>query len=115
MDNSNVLLIFKELLAQVPPAGPPLPPAAAGGSGGDMEPRIAALEADMKHVKDSLAKLGDVPADLATLKTQALHTATKLDVSAMGNDLATRVQRQMYIIGALLAILATILRFLPVK
>lgn len=44
----------------------------AGGDGtsGGMEARIAKLEAHVEHIRDDLAKLADVPADLATLKSR---------------------------------------------
>ena len=47
------------------------------GTSGGMEPRLAVLEAEMKHVKENLAKLGSVPTDLATLKERIAHLPGK--------------------------------------
>jgi hypothetical protein len=79
-----------------------------------MEPRIAKLEAHMEQVKDSLAKLSDVPSDLATLKERSTHLATKLEVSDMGNSIGARVQRNMYIIAGSIGVLTLVLKFVPV-
>lgn len=48
-----------------------------GGTFEGMEARVAKLEADMDHVKRSLDRLADVPADLATLKERTSHLPTK--------------------------------------
>jgi hypothetical protein len=43
--------------------------AGGGGTSGDgMEPRLAKLEAQMEHVQADLAKLANVPVDIATIK-----------------------------------------------
>lgn len=39
-----------------------------GGISGDMEARVAKLEAHMEHVRADLGKLANVPADLAEIK-----------------------------------------------
>lgn len=54
-----------------------LPPGGGGGSSGDMEPRIARLEAHMEHVRAELAKLGSMPVQLAELKVRVDHLPTK--------------------------------------
>lgn len=52
-----------------------------GGDGGGtydgMEPRVAKLEAHMEHVRADLAKLANVPADLAELKAKVAELPTK--------------------------------------
>ena len=63
------------------------------GAGGDgtfngMEPRVAKLEAHMEHVRTELAKLADVPVDLAILKTKVEHLPGKgFIVSAAGTTI----------------------------
>ncbi len=83
-----------------------------GGGGGTfdgMEPRIAVLEADMKHVKEQLSKLSSVPADLATLKERTLHLPTKAEmqaeISAQLERLGSRMQRQVAITGGIFTVI----------
>lgn len=55
-------------------------PLFGGGGGGTydgMEPRVAKLEAHMEHVRADLAKLTNVPADLAELKAKVAELPTK--------------------------------------
>lgn len=54
-----------------------LPSGGGGGNSGDVEPRIARLEAHMEHVRAELAKLGSMPVQLAELKVRVDHLPTK--------------------------------------
>ena len=47
----------------------------SGGPG--MEARVAVLEAHVEHIRGDLAKLSNVPTDLAVLKTRVDHLPTK--------------------------------------
>ena len=70
-----------------------LSPVATGGGGPHdpgMEPRVAALEADMKDVK---AVLGDIRLVLTRLDERTTHLATKEDVANVRTDLASKATR----------------------
>lgn len=79
-----------------------------GGNSGDMEARVAKLEAHMEHVRAELAKLAPMPADLATVKERQQHLPTKDEVratiDAATDRLATKVQRQVTITGAIITV-----------
>lgn len=82
-----------------------------------MEARIAKLEANMEHVKGELSKLSGVPADLATLKERTSHLPTKADmkdeVKTAIDRAASRVQRNIGIIGGIVAIAVAAINYLP--
>jgi hypothetical protein len=61
----------------VPPRLPPLKPPSGGGNFGDMEARVAKLEAHMEHVRGELAKLASLPVEVATIKTKVEHLPGK--------------------------------------
>ena len=87
MNPSGIDEIIRSLQAVRPnggssPPSPPLPPEPARGNGGDMEPRIAKLEASMDYVKAELAKLSAVPVDVATIKERLNHIPTTSEMSA---------------------------------
>lgn len=109
MDTTGAIEVLRNLLNQQPPMMPPtLPPNNGGGNGGGMEPRIAKLEAHMENVRSEIAKLASVPADLAGLKERSSHLPTKAevkaDLDAAVDRLGTRIQRQVGLVGALVAI-----------
>lgn len=87
---------------------PDLPRGGGGGNDGNMEPRIAKLEAHMENVRSELSKLATVPADLAALKERSSHLPTKAEVKAdldsAVDRLGTRIQRQVGIVGAIVAV-----------
>lgn len=95
----------------------PLHGGGGGGMFGGMEPRIAVLEADMKHVKAQLDKLAGVPSDLATLKERTSHLPTKAemqkDIEAQLDRSAGRVQRTIGITGGLVTLAVAAINYLP--
>ncbi len=112
IDTSQVERIVAELQrerAGGPPSPPPLKPPTGGGNFDPMEPRIAVLEADMKHVKDQLSKLSGVPTDLATLKERTSHLPTKAEmqseIGAQLERLGSRLQRQVAITGGIFTVI----------
>lgn len=89
MDAKNLVeYLVQQAYGAGPPAPPNLPPRENGGSGSNMEPRVARLESDMEHVKKSLEKLdarvetmrsdlGTVRIDVGQLKTKVEHLPSK--------------------------------------
>ena len=85
-----------------------------GGTSDDMEARVARLESDMGHVKDTLKSLdarteslrkdvGDVKTDLATLKVKVEHLPGKGFIFAVATGM----------LGAAGALMAAVVRFIP--
>jgi hypothetical protein len=84
------------------------------GTSGGMEGRIARLESDMGHVKDSLKSLdarteglrkdvGDIRTDLATLKVKVDHLPGKGFIFAVATGM----------LGAAGVLMAAVVRFIP--
>ena len=85
-----------------------------GGTSGGMEGRIARLESDMGHVKDTLKSLdtrteslrkdvGEIKTDVATLKVRVEHLPGKGFIFAVATGL----------LGAAGALMAAVVRFIP--
>ena len=78
MDAANLLAQLVVIASEGGSLPPPnLPPTGQRGSGGEMEPRIARLEAHMENVRGELVKLATVPVDLAIVKTRVEHLPGK--------------------------------------
>lgn len=84
------------------------------GTSDDMEARVARLESDMTHVKDTMKSLdsrvetvrtdvGTLKVSVATITTELAHkpTTTQMWIAAIG------------IVGALSTVIALVARFLP--
>jgi hypothetical protein len=90
-----------------------------GGTSGGMEARVAKLEAHMEHVRGELAKLAQMPVEIAAIKERQGHLPTKDEARKMLDDgierLGSRVQRAVTIVGGavtlLLGLLAVALKF----
>lgn len=95
--------------------------ASLNGGGGDgtsdkMEQRVTRLETHMEGVRADLAKLAQVPADVAALKERANHLPTRLeaknDIDAAVDRAGTRTQRTIVIVGSLVAVIVAILNYI---
>lgn len=86
------LIVNNDALAPKPAAVPPLKPGGGDGTFDGMEPRIAALEAHMTHVRADVGALKDdvrglrddvsgVKADLGALKVKVDHLPSKEYIS----------------------------------
>ena len=85
------------------------------GTSGDMEHRVTRLETHMESVRADLAKLTQMPADLAALKERVTHLPTRIevknDVDAAVDRAGTRTQRTIMIVGGLVAVVVAALNF----
>ncbi|MBO9377886.1 hypothetical protein GG804_14020 [Sphingomonas histidinilytica] len=78
---------IRYLQARRPGGG--LKPPGGDGTYGDMEARVARLEAHMEHVRSGLDKLGGLPVQAAKLEERVAHLPTKgWMVGAMATGLA---------------------------
>jgi archaellum component FlaC len=74
-----------------------------GGSGGDsMEPRLATLEADVRHIKDDL---GELKKSFAAL--QGDTTSLRIDVARI-NENIRHLPTKEFLVGAVITTLAVI-------
>ena len=88
--------------------GPPRPPRVGNASGerpDGLEPRVAKLEAHMEHVRTDLAKLAEVPTQLAALRAKVEELPTK---DWMGQHLRNWIVG----VGGLLTIVTVAIRFI---
>lgn len=114
---SATILQFSRAVSSIASNDPPLKGGGGDGISGGMEARVAKLEANMEHVRSDLAKLATVPADVATIKERSSHLATKADVkveiTAAIDRSATKTQRTVQIVGALVAIAVAVINYGP--
>jgi hypothetical protein len=82
--NQNSIKALIAQLAALPPLDPPrmppeppLPPGGGGDNSGDMEARIAKLEAHVEHILSAVSKLEDLPTKVAVLEERVSHLPTK--------------------------------------
>jgi len=84
----NVISLNRRIGSEGAPPGPPLPPSGGGGTFDGMEPRVAVLENDIRHIKDDIQEAKEtlkslqsdtttLRTDVATLKENVRHLPSK--------------------------------------
>ena len=122
LDDSHVE-IWREMQrrrTQPATAEPELPLQSAGGggtSGGDMEARLAKLEASMDYVKADLGRLSGLPVESARIAERVNHLPTKaevkIDIEAAVDRASARTQRTVAIVGGMVTIAVALITYAP--